>query len=285
MTRLLKHRVQAILKKLGLYHRLKASAVYSMYWSIADPSLVKEEKMEVQFYRDLLAGFRPGDLIFDIGANQGFKTAMFLRLGARVVAVDPDDANREILEAKFRKYRLIPKKVVILRQAVSEEEGAATFWIDEPGSAKNTLNPKWVDTLRVDDKRFGHKLQFPSSKTVETTTLERLVLNHGAPFFIKIDVEGFEASVLRGLRRPVPYLSFEVNLPEFRQEGLECVALLAAVSDDARFNYMFDCGQGLAIRDWIDARKFSDLLAGCSEASIKVCCKMNTGHPVPQPVN
>jgi FkbM family methyltransferase len=60
-------------------------------------------------------------------------------------------------------------------------------------------------------------LEFARRKAVKTTTLEELILTHDLPFFVKIDVEGYEASVIRGLQRPVPFLSFEVNLPEFTQ--------------------------------------------------------------------
>ena len=35
---------------------------------------------------------RPGDLVFDIGAHVGDRVASFRRLGARVVAVEPQPA-------------------------------------------------------------------------------------------------------------------------------------------------------------------------------------------------
>ena len=42
---------------------------------------------------------------------------------------------------------------------------------------------------------------------------------------------------LRSPWRPVPYLSFEVNLPEFKPEGLDCIALLGRMAADGRFKH------------------------------------------------
>jgi hypothetical protein len=147
------------------------------------------------------------------------------------------------------------------------------MWIDEPGSAKNTLSQKWVDTLRQDESRFGHRLNFAQQREVETVTLEDLIVSYGTPIFIKIDVEGYEPQVLRGLKRPVPYLSFEVNLPEFRQEGLECIDLLGNLAAHGMFNYSVDCENGLALDRWLPLKEFREVFSSCAVPSLEVFWK------------
>ena len=268
--RKLKSIVQQALRSLGIYQRLKSSPVYDFYWRAVDRSVIDDREKEVDFYRNLLRGFHKGDLIFDIGANRGIKTDMFLRLGARVIAVEPDEACCEILRRRFLEYRFFREPVAIVQGAVSDRDTLETLWIDEPGSAENTLSSKWVETLRSDVKRFGHGLNFSGQTEVETTTLEMLIGNNGLPFFIKVDVEGYELHVLRGLRQPVPYLSFEVNLPEFRSEGLQCVDVLETLASGGKFNYTDDCRRGLALKQWLAPQEFSPLLARCVAPSIEV---------------
>jgi FkbM family methyltransferase len=249
---------------------VKGSALYDAYWAVVDKSLVEDVRREVEFYRQFLGGFRPGDLIFDIGANHGHKTKIFLRLGARVLAVDPDEANKEILEGTFIKYRLSPRHVEIVTKAVSDKNAVETMWFDTPGSAKNTISRKWVDILRSDDERFGEKLTFGQQKQVETVTLDDLIRTSGFPLFVKIDVEGHEPSVLKGLSRPVPYLSFEVNLPEFLSEGKECVDILRKLDGSGQFNHAIDCRQGFVGKQWLGAEQYSSVLDECQEKSIEI---------------
>ena len=159
---------------------------------------------------------------------------------------------------------------MIVPEAVSDTVGTGVLIEHEPGSAKNTLNPKWAEILRNDSTRFGQTLSFESSKSVRTTTLEALITTHGVPHFIKIDVEGLEASVLRGLQRPVPYVSFEVNLPEFYEEGRECIELLARTEPGGRFNCADGLGDGLMLNEWLDPRGFMEWFAACESHSVEV---------------
>jgi FkbM family methyltransferase len=212
-------------------------------------------------------------LVFDVGANQGYKTSIFLSLGARVVAVEPDEANQQCLREMFLKYRLTKKPVVIVGKALSDRSTVETMWIDEAGSAWNTLSQKWVETLRRDPERFAHALNFSQRKEIQTTTPEELFHYHGLPFFIKIDVEGYELNVLQGLQQPIPYLSFDVNLPEFRPEGLLCVELLGRLSPDGKFNFTTDCRRGLALEKWLDQHEFPRVFHRCVDTSIEVFWK------------
>jgi FkbM family methyltransferase len=269
----LKRYVQATLKRAGIYHRLKASPVYDLYWTVADRRLIERRNKEIAFYRQFLTGFRRGDLIFDVGANVGDKTDIFLRLGSRVISVEPDEANQQVLRDRFLRYRFSPKKIVIVGSAVSNQTGVETMWIDGPGSAVNTLSGKWAETLKANKENFEHShfgLEFGRSKSVATTTLEELFATHGNPVFVKIDVEGHEAKVIRGLNRPVPFLSFEVNLPEFRREGIECVQLLSALATTGTFNFSTDLQRGMAMESWQAATEFSSVLDQCSAKAIEV---------------
>jgi len=272
---------QRMLQRVGLYHRLKASGIHELYWRIVGKNWILAREKQIDFYRRLLPDLRHGDLIFDIGANVGFKTDLFLRLGARVIAIEPDETNQSILKEKFVRFRLVRRPLIIVGKAVSDKSALETMWIDGPGSAVNTLNQKWANTLKGNKARqtCGHcGLDFVRQKTVETTTIEQLISAHGVPIFIKIDVEGYELNVIRGLQHPVPYLSFEVNLPEFRSEGLQCVEILARLEAAGKFNYAVDCEQGLALERWLSADEFLHVLGQCTENAIEVFWKGSAGE-------
>jgi hypothetical protein len=124
-------------------------------------------------------------------------------------------------------------------------------------------------------------LEFREKRSVETTTLEQLINEHGRPLFAKIDVEGYELSVLRGLRTAVPYLSFEVNLPEFREEGLQCVAILQSLDPEGQANYLIDCGRGVVLTHWVKPQKLAKIIRECSESCIEVLWRSSAQ---PQPI-
>jgi FkbM family methyltransferase len=265
-----KEHVQRLLGRMGVYERVKASWLYDLFWGIADKRIIDDRRKEIEFYSNLWEDFRRGDLVFDIGANQGYKSDIFLRLGARVVAVEPDEKCQLVLKEKFLKYRLRGKPLTLVNKAVSDQNSVQTMCVASPGSALNTLSSKWAETLSNDEKRFGEKVRFEQLKQVETVSIEHLVGLYGLPFFIKIDVEGHELSVLRGMQQPVPYLSFEVNLPEFRSEGQECVKVLERLTKDGRFNYASDCRTGLRLKHWVAADEFSASLSSCADPSIEI---------------
>ena len=107
----LKGQTKRILKGAGLYHRLRASSIHDLYRRVAGRDWILARDRQTDFYRRLLPELREGDLIFDVGANDGSKTDLFLRIGARVVAVEPDETNQSILQERFLKFRLARRPV------------------------------------------------------------------------------------------------------------------------------------------------------------------------------
>jgi len=271
--------LQRFLRQLGIYHRVQASAIFDLYCNLLQRPRIEHRDSEIAFYRGLLPAFQKGDLIFDIGANDGQKSDVFLRMGAKVVAVEPDEVNQSILKKKFLWGRWVKKPIIVVGKAASDKCMVETIWIDAPGSALNTLSRKWVDTLRTDKNRFGTAFDYRDKKTVETTTLDKLVEAYGLPAFIKIDVEGYEPHVLRGLQHPVPLLSFEVNLPEFRPEGIECIEQLRRLEERGCFNYSADCQEGLALAEWLEPSSFLRVFEECKEKSIEVYWRGATVRP------
>ena len=229
-----KQRIERVLTDLGLYAPFKSSTLYEAYIRIARPEIVRERSREIDFYRDLLKSFGDRAVIFDVGANVGDKAEVFRRTAHSVVCCEPDASGARFLRQRFAR----DPRVTVLESAVSDTEGTLTFLRFEARSALNTVNAKWADLLCDQEQpRFDRAQKPPQSVAVTSVTLDGLIARYGVPSYVKIDVEGHENSVLKGLTRKVPLLSFEVNLPEFRAETLDCIASLEAMHPAARFNY------------------------------------------------
>lgn len=219
----------------GLYYPLRYSLIFHLYQFLFKPYDIRQQRREVAFYRSFL---NCCDLIFDIGANDGHKTAAFLELAGKVVCCEPDKFNYKILRTRFRHRK---NKVFIESKALSDTTGFAEFYIHHPGSAFNTLSPKWKHLLETDnEKKWNEKISFSGTEQTEITTLDILIDKYGAPGFIKIDVEGSEPLVLKGLTRRVACLSFETLLPDCIAEMMDCLSTINKLDHFATYNIARD---------------------------------------------
>jgi FkbM family methyltransferase len=202
----------------------------------------------------LYRGFiRPDDLVFDIGAHVGDRVACFRRLGAFVVAVEPQPALAKTLRLLYGR----DGKVSIEEAAVGRQPGVIelNLNIDNP-----TVSTASVDLIAAAARApEWHGQAWTKRVQVPLTTIDALTVQHGMPVFIKIDTEGFEAEVLAGLTQSVPALSFEFTLIQ-RNIAQDCIERCSALGYD-RFNAVLGESQVLLHRDWIDARAIKCWLA------------------------
>ena len=166
-----------------------------------------------------------GDLVFDIGANVGEYSETFLQLGARPIAVEP---NPELTEALRSRLPGVPVEA----SAVSDSTGVATFVIGDR-HREATIDDGYTKLLRG----RGQKLR---SFSVAVTTLDMLAKKYGQPVFVKIDVEGHEAAVLRGMTFKPRALSFEYH-PSVIDSARESLEILAGHGYQFRGTIGFRC--------------------------------------------
>jgi FkbM family methyltransferase len=276
-----KQRIERILTDLGLYAPFKSSPIYEAYIRIIRPEIVRERALEIDFYRSLLRSFGDRAVVFDVGANVGDKAEVFRRTACCVVCCEPDASGARFLRQRFAR----DPKVTVLESAVSETEGTLTFLRFEGRSALNTVNAKWAELLcDQDHPRFERAQKPPQSVAVTSVTLDGLIARYGVPSYVKIDVEGHENVVLRGLTRKVPLLSFEVNLPEFREEALDCIACLEAIHPAARFNYTVGTRATHFGGNWISATAFAQWLRTTRATSFDVFVDNRFVEEMVQPI-
>lgn len=145
------------------------------------------------FLRDVV---RPGDAVFDIGANAGHYTMRLATLvGAkgRVVAFEPNPVYAEMLERSI-KLNGFGDRIRLERVALSSEDHArAKFFV--------SVDPTNSGTSSLIDHGWGTRADHAIE--VETRTFDSILdeLGIGRLRFAKIDVEHAEAIVLSGAKR------------------------------------------------------------------------------------
>jgi len=190
-----------------------------------------------------------GDLVFDIGAHVGDRVASFRRLGARVVAIEPQPQLTKVLALLYGRDRA----VVIERLAVGCNNGYLDLKINLDNPTVSTASE---DFVRAAGSAHGWEDQvWTRTIRVPVTTLDALIAQHGLPAFIKIDVEGFEAEALAGLTRRVPALSFEFTTIQ-RQVAADCIARCSALGYIG-YNAALGESQILVHSRWIGAEEIA----------------------------
>ena len=197
---------------------------------------------------------RRGDLVFDVGAHVGDRVASFRRLGARVIAVEPQPAFARLLGLIYGRSR----DVVIEPVAVGRASGSTRIMINPDNPTVSTASPDFISAAR--DAPGWETQRWTRSLVVPVTTLDALITRHGAPSFIKIDVEGFEAEALQGLSQPVKALSFEFTTIQ-RTVALACVSRCVALGL-SRFNAALGESQSLVHDGWVDSATIVGWLSG-----------------------
>ena len=194
---------------------------------------------------------RPGDLVFDVGANLGNRTAIFVELGARVVAVEPQSVCLAALRDRFEN---VPE-VTIVPQALGSTVGVAEIQVSQAHGI-SSMSPDWVASVR-ESGRFA-MYSWDSKERVSVTTVDTLIAEYGRPAFCKVDVEGFESQVLEGLSTALPVLSFECA-PEYLANAYSCIDRLGRLGV-FEYNYNLNETMVLELSSWVGAEQMRSIL-------------------------
>jgi FkbM family methyltransferase len=243
---------QSVLKKLGLYRQ--AQSIYHRRY----------RRRRVKFYSMFV---KSGDTCFDVGAHIGSRIEVFLSLGAHVIAVEPQTTCFKLLNMKYSKN----PDVVLINKGLDETEGTRTLYLSD-SEALSSMSETWIQVAKS-SRRFSNHT-WARKEEAQVTTLDRLIDNYGLPSFCKIDVEGFEAQVVKGLSKRIPTLSFEFN-PEFRAQAKVVMDRLDSIGDYT-FNYSIGEDMSLRLKTWMTRDTIEQEVESLSDAAdiyAKVACQ------------
>lgn len=156
-------------------------------WDLA-VSLLGHEVEIKQTYETILKSPQPPKLVFDIGANYGTHSLLFLSHGVPTLSFEPN-ANCHPYFQRLCTLNHVDCQIETLAFGSKEEEIELCF--PENDTWYGTTNPQAIADL---SREFSL-----TRKKVQQTTLDQYVRQHACrPELLKIDTEGSELQILQG---------------------------------------------------------------------------------------
>lgn len=234
-------------KKILAYFGLKPYLDFLLFY-IRNNKNNPSDRIISDFYSNII---KPNDLVFDIGANIGNYTAIFSNLGAKVVCLEPQKYCYTFLKLRFK----AKKNIVIIKKAVDNEEKKKEIFISEHHGV-SSMSSEWINNV----KKSG---RFPTTswdekEIIETITLNQLITEYGVPRYCKIDVEGYEFNVLKGLKTKIPLISFEFSYENI-SVAINCINYLSSLGN-IKINIILGNYMGYNLNEWMDKESFFNYL-------------------------
>jgi FkbM family methyltransferase len=172
--------------------------------------------------------FRDGDVL-DVGANVGYTAALFARVidpGAKVHAFEPEGRNFEMLGELVARSGLAGR-IVPIRAAVGAGEGSVRLWLNEAHHADHRVLTGAL-AAGLPEGQASHTEEVPLVSLDGYVARQRIT----RVCFVKIDVQGFEREVCRGMERvldanPGVAVAVEYSPPAVREQGFAPEEILA----------------------------------------------------------
>lgn len=160
---------------------------------------------------------RKPDLCVDVGANYGEFAVCIADLGLPVLCVEPNPAIVECLRRSFES----DKNVRIVEVAASDEDGRAAFYFDKQYSGTGSFGGDWPGRVRKDlFGRYGASARIQVATRRLDSLVPEVYETRPRSLIAKIDVEGFEELILRGMQGLIEQASWWRVLLEY---NLECI--------------------------------------------------------------
>jgi len=215
--------------RLEIYRKLSTLPYVSVFYKyvracVVQSSVALNTDKLLNFYSQFIG---EDDLCFDVGANIGNRSSIFLKLGARVIAIEPQNDCIRCLKQKFKNNT----KIIIVEKGLNDKDGELPIYICEAANTISTFSKKWKTG------RFS-KYNWSKCEMVKVTTIDNLIMEFGKPIYCKIDVEGFELQVIKGMTFPIPFISFEFSR-EFFSDAKCCIDYLLSLGYNG-----FNCSLG-----------------------------------------
>ena len=176
--------------------------------------------LEDEILRLVLPGLHRGDVFLDVGANIGIFTilaALLVGEKGKVMAFEPEAHNFALLEGNIGVNHLT--NVAAFKSALGEENSKGQLFVDRPAAS-----------LMPSDQppREGE-----ATESVEIVKGDDFLQAQGLPYprIVKIDVEGFEYKVLRGLRATLSTPATELVICEVHPYLLPKDTTLARIKE------------------------------------------------------
>jgi len=223
-------------------------AIKSLFRSEQEKAIIQKRR---KFYTQFLTN--QGDIYFDVGANYGNRIEPIINNGLKIIAVEPQVKCIEYLTQVYK------NKITVIPKGLGEKEETKTLFIAN-ASPISSFSKDWIDATQ-ESGRFS-QYNWNQEQKVEMTTLDNLISEHGKPRFIKIDVEGFEYQVLKGLSHPIEHISFEYTIPERKDDILQCIDQIVKIAgnNQVQFNYSIGESMDWALNEWLSPQKMKQEL-------------------------